>query len=71
MVYNVLIKQTNMVFKKGGTDISMTERKTKEMLDYAKQLAWLDMLLKVEQIDTDEYLKIKKALKTKFKVANA
>lgn len=49
----------------------MTERKTKEMLDYAKQLAWLDILLKVEQIDTDEYLKIKKALKTKFKVANA
>ena len=49
----------------------MTERKTKEMLGYAKQLAWLDILLKTEQIETEEYLKIKQALKTKFKVANA
>lgn len=52
-------------------DISMTEKKTKNMLEYARQLAWLDMLLNGNQIDTDEYLKIKQALKVKFKVANA
>lgn len=56
---------------RGGIVISKIENTTKGMLDYAKQLTWLGILLSEKLIDADEYLKIKKALKVKCEAKSA
>lgn len=47
-------------------NISKVERKTKDMLDYATQLHWLYILYQTKAIDSDEFVRIKKALAAKF-----
>lgn len=47
-------------------NISKVERKTKDMLDYATQLHWLYILYQAKAIDSDEFVRIKKALTAKF-----
>lgn len=51
--------------------ISKIENNTQSMLDYAKQLTWLGILLSEKLIDADEYLKIKQALKVKCQAKSA
>ena len=46
--------------------ISKVERKTKDMLDYATQLHWLYILYQGKAINSDEFIRIKKALLGKF-----
>ena len=46
--------------------ISKVERKTKDMFDYATQLHWLYILYQGKAINSDEFIRIKKALLAKF-----